>query len=161
MLIYLRHGDDRGSDAYQRDRRLTDRGKKKAFKRAQHLIEKYGHPDVVYVSPFRRTLETLEAMSTRFEREVTIRRDPRIAQHLRKKQRRDPQVSPETCAQVTIDEDGDAFHRRVAGHVEEVRRQTGGLIWCITHQTVIAKVAGHFDMKTRDLDFLDHIVMLG
>lgn len=162
MLIYLRHGDDRGSDIYQRDRRLTDRGKKKASKRAGCLIEKYGHPDIVYVSPFRRTLETLDAMSKHFERAVTIHRDPRVAQHLRKKQRRDPRVSPETLAQVTINEDREAFLRRVAAHVEEMRRHPDVTIWCITHQTVIKKVADHFNVQiSRRLDFLDHVIMRG
>lgn len=162
MLIYLRHGDDRGSAIYRHDRRLNDRGREKASKQARRLIEKYGHPDVVYVSPFRRAIETLEVMSLRFEREVPIRRDPRIAQRLSEKQRRDPKISPETRAQITIDEDRDAFRRRVAAHVEEVRRRASDMIWCITHRAVIKEVADRFDVKiSGDLDFLDHVVMLG
>ena len=161
MLIYLRHGDDRGDDVYRHDRPLNDRGRKKAGKAADRLIEKYRHPDVVYVSPFRRALETLEAMYEHFERDVIVHRDRRIAQHLSEKQQRAPQVSPETCAQVTLLEDRSAFRRRVAEHVDEARRASG-VVWCVTHQAVIEEVAGHFGVKiSGDLDFLDHIVMLG
>ena len=161
MLIYLRHGDDRGNDDYRHDRRLNARGREKAAKAAKRLIEKYGHPDVVYASPFRRAIETLDAMSERFTKPVVVRGDPRIAQHLSAKQQRDPQISPATRAQVAIDEDRDAFKRRVAAHVEEVRRATG-LIWCVTHQVVIEEVAEHFDVQiSSTIDFLDHVVMLG
>jgi phosphohistidine phosphatase SixA len=163
MLIYLRHGDDRGDDVYRHDRRLNDRGREKAFKQAKRLIEKYGHPDVVHVSPFRRALETLEAMSESFGRAVPVHRDARIAQRLSEKQQRDPQVSPETRTQVVIVEDRDAFRRRVAEHVAEVRRHADQkTIWCISHQAVIEEVAEHFDKKiSGDLDFLDHVVMFG
>ena len=160
MLIYLRHGDDRGDDVYRHDRPLNDRGRKKSGKIADRLIEKYGHPDAVYVSPFRRALETLEAMYEHFERDVTVHRDRRIAQHLSQKQQSAPQVSPETAAQIAIVEDRAAFRRRVADHVEEARGAVG-MNWCITHQAVIEEVANHFGMKiSGDLDFLDHIVML-
>lgn len=160
MLIYLRHGDDRGDDDYRHDRRLTLRGKEKASKVAKRLIEKHGHPDVVYVSPFRRAIDTLDAMSDRFDRIVPIRRDPRIAQHLSDKQRRHPQVSPETRSQVTINEDHDAFRRRIAEHVAEVRG-LAGTIWCITHQGVIEEIAVHFGVKISGaLDFLDRVVMV-
>lgn len=160
MLIYLRHGDDRGDDAYRHDRPLTDRGKEKAAKAAKRLIEKYGHPDVVYVSPFRRALETLEAMTPRFEREVAVRRDRRVAQHLSEKQQRAPLVRPETLAQADVAEDRGAFRRRVAEHVEEVRHASG-VIWCVTHQVVIEEIAVQLDKDVpANLDFLDYVVML-
>lgn len=161
MLIYLRHGDDRGDDVYRHDRPLNERGREKAVKAARRLIEKRGHPDTCYVSPFRRALETLECMSVRFERPVTVHRDPRIAQCLSEKQRRDPQISPQTRAQITIDEDPRMFRQRVALHVAEARVQSG-VVWCITHQAVIEEVTRHFQEKiSRSFDFLDHAVMLG
>ena len=160
MLLYLRHGDDRGDDGYKHDRPLNDRGRKKTGKVAKRLIERHGHPDVVYVSPFRRALETLEAMSASFDREVMVHREPRIAQHLSENQRRDPQLSPETRAQITIEEDRRAFCQRVADHFDEVRRRSDSSIWCITHQSVIEEVADKLGVKIpANLDFLDHVVM--
>lgn len=159
MLIYLRHGDDRGDDVYRHDRPLNDHGREKASKKGKKLIETYGHPDTAIVSPYRRAIETLTAMSGRFERAVVARRDPRIAQRLSEKQQRDPKISPETAALVRIVEDRDAFRRRIAAHVDEVRG-TGGLVWCVTHQAVIEEVARCFDAEIpSSLDFLDHVVM--
>ena len=162
MLIYLRHGDDRGDDEYRHDRHLNDRGRKKAGKAFSDLAGKYGDPDTVFVSPFRRAVETLDAMAEHFTRAVEVHRDGRIAQYLGGK--RDPQISPETTTQVAIDEDRDGFRARVRNHVEDVRRrgEAGVAIWCITHQSVIEEVAGYFDVTIRgDLDFLDHFLMLG
>ena len=161
MLIYLRHGDDRGNDEYRHDRHLNDRGRKKAAKAFGELADKYGHPDTLFVSPFRRAIETLDAMAEHFTRAVEVHRDGRIAQYLGEK--RDPQISPETAAHVAVDEDRDDFRARVRNHGEDVRRRSeaGAAIWCITHQIVIEEVAGYFDVKIRgDLDFLDHCLML-
>lgn len=161
MLLYIRHGDDRGHDAYQHDRRLNDRGRSKARKKAKRLIAEYGHPDLVHVSPFRRAVDTLQEMSARFERPVSIHPDPRIAQHLSEEKQRDPKVSPATLAQITMPEGRDAFRRRIAEHVAAVLDEHG-VIWCITHQAVIEEIARHFYVKiSSNLDFLDHVVMLG
>jgi broad specificity phosphatase PhoE len=163
VLIYLRHSDDRGEDVYRHDRPLNDRGRKKARKSFTELAERYGHPDTLFVSPFRRALQTLEAMASQFKRPVDIHRDSRIAQHLSGKQRRDPRVSPETLEAISVHEDESAFRMRVQDHVEDVRRRVraGAVIWGITHQVVIEEVAGHFGVEiSEDLDFLDHIVML-
>lgn len=159
-IIYLRHGDDRGNDVYRHDRHLNDRGREKAPKAAKRLIEKYDHPDVVYCSPYRRAIETLDAMTERFERPVVVRCDHRVAQCLSEKQQRDPQISPGTLAQIIVTEDEGAFRQRVAAHVAEVKRQTG-VVWCITHQAVIEKVARHFGVEiSGKIDFLDHVLML-
>jgi broad specificity phosphatase PhoE len=163
VLIYVRHGDDRGNDVYRHDRRLNVRGRKRAAKEAARLIERYGHPDVVFVSPFRRAIETLDCMTVHFARPVEVHRDPGVAQHLSDKQRRDPHVSPQTLEVIVVDESRDMFQKRVADHVGQVRKraEAGGTIWCITHQAVIEEVAVHFGAKIPgDLDFLDHVVML-
>ena len=162
MLIYLRHGDDRGQDVYRHDRPLNGRGRKKAREAFGELAEKYGHPDTLFVSPFRRAVQTLEAMTAQFKRPVAIHCDPRVAQYLGG--RRNLSVSPETAALVAVDESRDAFQARIRDHAEDVRHrnQTGAAIWCITHQIVIEEAAGYFGVEIPgDLDFLDHVAMLG
>jgi broad specificity phosphatase PhoE len=162
MLIYLRHGDDRGNDVYRHDRPLSVRGKKKAAKVFGALADKYGHPDTLLVSPFRRALQTLEAMTEQFKRPVAVHRNAGIAQYLGGKS--EPLVSPETQALVDLDESWEAFRARIRNHVEDAKRRksVGAIIWCITHQIVIEEVATHFSVKiSGDLDFLDHVVMLG
>ncbi len=160
-LIYLRHGDDRGNDVHRHDRHLNERGRQAAVLAAAHLIETHGHPDVAYVSPYRRAVETIDAMSARFTQPVVVQRDPRVAQLLSEKRQRDPAISPETRAQVAIIEDRDAFRRRVASHVDEVQRHTAAVIWCVTHQVVVERVAALLDVRMNgDLDFLDHLVVV-
>jgi len=163
VLIYLRHGDDRGDDVYRHDRRLNGHGQKKSAKKAERLIKKHGHPDHVFVSPFRRTLETLGAMQRHFQRGVEIHRDPRIAQHLSTKQRAAPSISPETFALINANEDKDAFRRRIHAHVADAKqRAASATVWCITHQVVMEEVAIYFDIEIAgDLDFLDHVIVLG
>ena len=161
MLLYLRHGDDRGEDAYKHDRELNARGRKKAEKAFGRLVERYGHPDTMFVSPYRRAMQTLEAMKPRFTRPVVVHRDPRVAQYVGGK--RVPVVSPETAACVDIDEGFDAFRTRVADHAEDARRraEAGAVLWCITHQVVIEEVARHFGVGApAELDFLDPVIVL-
>lgn len=162
MLIYLRHGDDRGDDTYPHDRPLNDRGKRRAAKRAKHLIKEYGHPHRVYISPFRRARETLAAMTPRFSQAVEVHPDPRIAQYLSKKQQRAPRLHPETLAAITPHEDEEAFQRRISSHVEDARIWADTLtIWCITHQIVIEAVERHFEVRApRKLDFLEYLLAL-
>jgi broad specificity phosphatase PhoE len=163
MLIYLRHGDDRGEDAYRHDRRLNDRGRKQAGKKAGQLIRKHGHPDTVFVSPFRRTIETVNCMTARFERLVAVHCDARIAQLLTEKHLRDLSVAPDTLDAIHTEENRKLFQRRVKDHVRDVRARAarGAVIWCITHQVVIEEVARRFEVKiSGDLDFLDHVIML-
>ena len=86
---------------------------------------------------------------------IPIRRDPRLAQWLN---RRDPAVSPETLAQIAVVEDEDVFRRRVAAHIAEVRGHEASVIWGITHQVVVEAIVDLLDAKWRgDLDFLDHV----
>jgi broad specificity phosphatase PhoE len=158
VLIYLRHGDDRRDDVYRHDRQLTLHGKEKASKKAKKLIENYGHPVSVYVSPLRRALQTFDVMSTdRFFRKVTMHKDSRLALHLGGK--KDPQVSPETLPFVALVEDRPTFEKRVLAQLDDVR-QSKGNTWCITHQVVIELIAEHAGVKiSGSLDFLDHIVI--
>lgn len=160
MLIYLRHGDDRGPAKYRHDRHLNARGRKQARKASADLVARYGQPDAVLVSPFRRAVETLEEMSKHFTHAVGAR-DGRLAQYLGEK-RRAPRINPKTASCIDAAESKDAFRARVQEHVRDVQKRAKvASIWCITHQIVIEEVSGHFGMQIRaDLDFLDHVVML-
>lgn len=162
MLLYLRHGDDRGNDIYRHDRPLNDHGKHKAGKEAQRLIQKYGHPHRVFVSPFRRARDTLTAMSLYFDHPVEVHQDPRIAQYLSNKRQRNPHISPETLAAISIYEDDKIFHHRISAHVRDMRAWSAiSTVWSITHQGVIEAIAPHFNKSvTKNLNFLDHIIML-
>jgi len=56
-IIYIRHGHDKKSH-YKFDEKLVDEGKEKARQLAKKLVREYGIPDVIYLSPMRRTRQT-------------------------------------------------------------------------------------------------------
>jgi broad specificity phosphatase PhoE len=162
MLLYLRHGDDRGDDIYRHDRPLNAQGRHEVGRETRKLLERYEHPQRVFVSPFRRARETLVVMTPHFQRHVEIHQDPRIAQRLSGRQQREANISPATLAAITLGEDGGDFRRRVAAHAKDMRAWAAlGTVWCVTHQAVIEEVAPHFGKKIRkSLDFLDCLLML-
>lgn len=165
MLIYLRHADDHDDDAEHRhDRGITGKGARKASKLANKLIEQYGHPTAIYVSPFQRTRQTAAAMSERFEHPVPVHQEPRISRLFGKKQQRDPDISSKTADAVPIVETRETFHARVRAHAEDMRlaghHRSTPVIWCITHKIVVKDIAKHFGVVVpKDFDFLDYIVI--
>jgi broad specificity phosphatase PhoE len=166
MMIYIRHGDDHSEDnKHHHDRRLNDRGKRKASKVAKRLIKEHGHPSIVYVSPFRRTVETIEAMTERFDRPVSVIQDPRIAQYFgKKKKRRGIEIGHELAGVISIDDNKDAFRMRVGQHIDDVRladhHRSDVVVWCITHSVVLEHISDYFDEPLSDpVGFLDYLVI--
>jgi broad specificity phosphatase PhoE len=166
VLIYIRHANDHVDDAKHRhDRHITNKGARKAAKLAKKLIKRYGHPSAIYVSPFRRTLQTATAMAARFEHAVPTHQDPRIAQHFSKKQQRRPDISRETArAGIPIVESRDDLRARVQSHIAAMRQaghhQSSVVIWCVTHKIVVRTVGKSFRMKLpKSSGFLDYVVI--
>ncbi len=165
MLIYLRHADDHDDDAEHRhDRGITSSGAKQARKLAKKLIKKYGHPSAIYVSPFQRTHQTVNAMSERFEHPVPVHQEPRISRLFSHKQQRDPDIGRATASVVPIVEERDEFHARVRTHIEAMQlaghHRSSTAIWCVTHKIVVKDVAKHFGVDMpKEFDFLDYIVI--
>ena len=168
MLIYIRHGDDRRDrDAYRHDRRLRKRAKKDAARLAAQLVEKYGHPEIVRASPFRRAVGTAETMVESLQNPVMVVRDIRLAQHLSEKQQANPDVSPQTLrSKVAIHETDEAFQRRIDDHVAEMKRSefftSPTVVWCVTHTIVVEEVAARLGISfPQELNFLAYVVVGG
>lgn len=68
MLIYIRHSKDRQEHRHPYDGHITHEGRKLARRKSSRLISRYGLPDVIYCSPFRRTRETLDSMLKEIKR---------------------------------------------------------------------------------------------
>ncbi|MFF7969280.1 histidine phosphatase family protein [Streptomyces sp. NPDC007903] len=84
-IVLVRHGESVGNvddSVYEREPdhalALTDRGRKQAEETGKHLREIFGEERVsVYVSPYRRTHETLEAF--RLDPDlIRVREEPRL-----------------------------------------------------------------------------------
>lgn len=163
MLIYLRHADDDCPEAtHCHDHRITERGAKKSRKVARRLIKKYGPPDIIYCSPFRRTRETLEAMWKEFPRhkpEVVI--DCNLSRYFSPREQNDPNCYDETIKYgAPVYENWKDFRRRVRKHIHFVRRQghfkDDNIVWCITHALVYKQVAQRYEVPIPEhIPFLD------
>lgn len=161
MIIYIRHGNDDGPAEHRHDQRLSDKGKRRSKKLAKRLIKRFGHPSIIYVSPFQRTLETVAAMSNRFKRTVTLRLDPKLSRYFSSKEQADPSIYPETKkVNVPIHEGKDDFKRRVKSHIRYTRKskyhRSSKVIWVITHTLVMKEVSRYWDIDIPEhFEFLE------
>lgn len=160
MIIYIRHGDDDGPVEHRHDQRLSEKGKKRSSRMAKRLIKRFGHPSIIYVSPFQRTLETVAAMSGQFKRTVTLKIDPKLSRYFSSKEQADPSVYPETKkVNVPIYEKKDDFKRRVKDHIHRTRKakhhKSSKVVWVITHTLVIKEVGRYWE-----LDMPEHFEFL-
>lgn len=166
MLIYIRHGNDHSEgNKHHHDRGLSDSGKRKASKQAARLIKKHGTPSIVHVSPFRRTLETYEAMAAHLDPRIQVVHDTRIAQYFgKKKKRRGIDIGRALAELAPVDADKAAFHLRVDQHIGEMKlaniHRSDVVVWCITHSVVLKYLSKQFDQRmSRPIEFLDYIVV--
>jgi hypothetical protein len=126
-LVYIRHGDDEldqaavaalaraGHRVPEHDPPLNPRGVARARRAAEVLIRLYGHPDVVYCSPFERARQTVAAMVGAFRGTVYCGIDPGLSRYFSREEQKRPRMSPPTIAacQVPIHESGTDFAGRV------------------------------------------------
>lgn len=148
MMLIIRHSEDSSESTYRHDSQLTKKGREIAKMRGRALIKKFGVPNLIYCSPFRRTKETLKLMlganSTRIEYTTGLSR------YFSERERRDPDVASETLdAQIPLDEDNREFKVRVRQFAWNVLQsiQPGEIVWCITHSTVYKTIARIFEVE--------------
>lgn len=150
VLIYIRHSDD--SKKYQEgiyhrdDAKITKRGRMLAQKISNELINKYGHPDIIYLSPFMRTKQTLEEMKKKFKKNVEIKYDNRLSRYFSSKEKKNPSCFTETFNHdVPIYENWDQFRLRVNKNFKQMlhRKYTESdkVVWCITHALPFKQIA--------------------
>lgn len=169
MLIYIRHGHDEDPDpTYRHDNKLSSKGHKQVKDKVRELIKLYGIPDMILISPFRRTKETASVMKKYISKEYPNSKtksyyDSRLSRYFTSKERRDPDISPATDDKVIpIDEGNKEFRRRVKKHVKEISKSKykKKIIWCVTHTLVIKRVAEIFETSVPDhFEFLETIVI--
>src|SRR5579872_517311 len=136
MIIYIRHTNDEVTDpTHRHDHGVTDDGLRKAKRKARFLIKKYGRPETVFYSPFKRSVETMKAMVSQMGKHpVMVYRDPHLSRYFSKKEKRDPSIAPETKeAHPPIQETWKRFERRVDRHlmkmVQDGYFDPGRVIW--------------------------------
>lgn len=146
MIIYIRHShDEEGNPEYRHDPVLTKHGEELAREAGKKLLDKYGVPDHVYVSPFRRTKYTMKAMLGKDVSKTEIHVDSRLARFFSSNERKDHDVNPKTLRhKIDIEETKEQFSDRVKEFTKFINAKNNNkvIIWCITH-TSTYKVISH------------------
>jgi broad specificity phosphatase PhoE len=154
--IYIRHADKEyangDADINKHDPGITDNGVEKSKMVAKHLVEQWGQPNLIIVSPYRRTRETATIMNNTLETPVRMYIDTNLSEYLGNHRNVPIDVTdstlihdpphPETFRDMKI---------RVRYHhkkiVEYTRKLSVGVVWVVTHGLIIKQIAGIIGIK--------------
>lgn len=155
MLIYIRHSKDRYNDRHPYDGYITSGGKRIAKEKAQSLARRYGIPDVIFCSPFRRTRGTLKSMLKQLVKkygrssidDIKIIYHPSLSRYFTSKERLNPLLAESTEAHgVPIGETKEELYDRVRTLSRKLDRKfskSDEICWVITH-TVPYKIINKY-----------------
>jgi len=159
-ILYIRHGKDKESK-YKHDEKLSMQGKEEILEFTQELVTKYGIPDVIYYSPFRRTQQTAKYMLKKLneitDKKILYKSDVNLGRFFTRNQRHKPSVRKSTFKKgVLISERYEEFKERVVEHVENMKISEHQNIWNITHSLVILQVAKLENIqRNKRVEYLD------
>ena len=163
-VIYIRHANDDGPNpAYPMDPEITSESHPEIRKLTLKLIRKYGAPDIIYISPMSRAIETYYQMKSHLGRVKAL-----ICQDLSRFFTRSEidssdlfSLNPRTFyLGVPLCESKQEFRERVDEHIAEFSKKghydhLRPVIWCITHTMVMKRVSKSLDLPLPShLDFL-------
>lgn len=163
-VIVIRHANDEGKCFKKHDCPVNIKdGGKDARKVGISLIKKYGLPDEIIVSPFRRTKETLELMVGDEIHKIKITQDPNISRYFSGREKDHPDVHSSTLKHnIPINESFRSFERRVrkfSQKLEEINMKDR-CIWVITHALVYKRIGRYYERQTPSrIDFLEYFVL--
>lgn len=156
-LVYIRHADKEyvngNSPIYKHDPGITTKGVEKTKKVANHLIEKWGIPERIVVSPYRRTRETGIVMNKIIENKKTpINVDNDLSEYLGNHRFVTIDVTDETIYHDPPHPESFLDMKiRVKRHhknmVEYSKNKKCGVVWLITHGLIIKQIASLYDVQ--------------
>ncbi len=165
-IVFVRHADDNVSKpTYSHDPRITKYGEKKAQRAALELVDRYGCPDIIFCSPFRRTIRTAKAMKKICGFHTDIFVDNNLSRYFCSREKVDPQIDPGTEKyDAPIYESWSEFEDRIDKHLKMLKhtnaKSSGFVIWCITHALVYKHVARTFTVEIPTfIPFMDHFLI--
>ena len=148
--IYIRHADKEytngKSDIYKHDPGITSKGVEKAKLVASHLIEQWGRPERIIVSPYRRTRETAQIMNSVLDTPVPIHVDIELSEYLG-----NHKLVPIDVTEGTLiydpphPENMTDLNLRIKSHQQKVikysQNNQDSIIWIVTHGIIIKEIA--------------------
>lgn len=173
MIIHMRHANDEEKNPkYKYDTHITKKGKHDTKKLTHEIIEKYGYPDIIIVSPFSRCIETAFIIINEMaliktgenphyclENYDKLEVSTNLSRMFSKSDKTHPSVSSRTLEyKIPIFETESDVSKRVKRHVKKVSR-TNGFTLCITHASIYKKINAimNDDYQER-IDFLEYFV---
>ena len=152
--IYIRHADKEyaNGDAtlYKHDPGITEKGIEKAKMVAKHLVEQWGVPDRIIVSPYRRTRETAKVMKASLIepgilRKIPVNVDRDVSEYLGNHRTTPIDVTESTLVHdPPHPESFSEMKTRVENHNNKINKyvkKNGGVIWIVTHGLIMKQVA--------------------
>lgn len=164
-MIYIRHGDDSKPDPiYPNDPSLIKESCRSIKKLTWELIQKFGRPDAIYVSPMRRAWETALVMEKIFHQQVPLLIDPHLSRYFTRSERNHNAVRSDTLKRkAPVYESKQKFESRIGQHVDHLspcystRRP---LVWCVTHALVLKRIGKIIGLKLKDhFEFLETFIV--
>jgi phosphohistidine phosphatase SixA len=172
--IYIRHADKEyangDANLYKHDPGITNDGVEKTRMVANYLIEQWGPPTLIIVSPYRRTRETAEIMNLTLKNKVPSSQsemvvDTDISEYLGNHRGIPIDVTDSTLIyEPPHPETFLEMRRRVKRHHKRIRKyiktieksptprkkkqkQNSKIIWIVTHGLIIKQVASLIGIK--------------
>lgn len=164
MIIWIRHSDDehRHQQKYTHDTDLNSNGKKIARDKGREILKKYGIPHIIYCSPFKRTVQTLEEILKNLPQDKTknikIIYEPMISRYFSEQEKLNPEVSKSTIKKgIILDKDHKHFKYRVVKFKNNIHKtHENKTVFCITHSTIYKTLAKNYKVKIPDhIPFMD------
>jgi broad specificity phosphatase PhoE len=161
MIILIRHANDEDIDqTYRHDYHLNPSKTRNAVRLGKKLRKKYGHPNMIYSSPFRRTLDTSHLL--RGKSDCTIYASTKLGRIFFSNDRLRPSVSKETLEYgVDTNESKKQYMKRVRMISDDLKSldREDKIIWVVTHAytfKVMSKIMGQ--RYHGSIDFLQYHV---
>ena len=168
MIVFLRHADDEvGSveSGCEHDHAITKKGRKESKKFMKAFVKKYGQPDEIRCTPFRRGTQTLEAMRKHLSDKVKITIDPDLSRFFNNSEKRNPGVHKDTLKyKPPIMESRKDFHKRNKNYFKQLKKdgylEKDKLIIVLTHFLVLKDAAFALGVSLPEkYDFLEYFVL--
>lgn len=159
MIIVIRHANDEDHEqTFVHDYHLQESTSDSAKVLGKKLRRRYGRPDKVFCSPFRRTITTSELLRGKHSFPIEITRS--LGRYFTKKNRRHPDVAPRTLAYgVDVNETKEIFRERVDKFCRELEVGKNEVVWIVTHAYTFKRITKNLGYTyDGNIDFLQYHV---
>lgn len=161
-ITYIRHAnDDQKKTTFAHDNKLNPKAQAEIINELKSIVKRFGVPDVILLSPFRRSQDTVIEMMHCFRKHnirVKCYVDPNLGRYFNYREQRHPEMCDKTKRyNPKVEETPDSFNKRVRRQFEATKKRFPGKnIWCITHALVINEMLENHRKKPRpDVKFLE------